>query len=126
MPDSQQCRRVVGTSESVQGDSFDKVIFLSLQRRWPEEVVPAGHGTHEGRRLVGLTLAKHELLVSAESLQRSADPKTSNFQRCYAEEINLNTSEATSHILRALHLEEAGVPVRFVEPALGRPIHATS
>ena len=41
-------------------------------------------------------------------------------------EINLNTSEATSHILRALHLEEAGVPVRFVEPALGRPIHATS
>ena len=90
LQEEEQARIAVGTPETVQGDTFDKVIFLSLQRRMPEETAPGGHSTHAGRRLVGLTRASHELLVLAEDMELSINSRTSKFQRLFAEEVCLD------------------------------------
>lgn len=93
LQEEEQARIAVGTPETVQGDTFHKVIFLSLQRRKPEETAPGGHSTHAGRRLVGLTRASHELLILAEAMERSVNSRTSQFQSLFDENVCLDRAE---------------------------------
>ena len=106
LQEEEQARIAVGTPETVQGDTFHKVIFLSLQRRKPEETAPGGHSTHAGRRLVGLTRASHELLILAEAMERSVNSRTSQFQSLFDENVCLDRAEESVRLFRALDLPE--------------------
>ena len=105
LQEEEQARIAVGTPETVQGDTF-----LSLQRRKQEETAPAGHSTHAGRRLVGLTRASHELLILAEDMNVSMNSRTSKFQSLFAEEVCLDSAEATSKLFQLLQLPEPPFP----------------
>ena len=106
LPQDWQERLTVATPEQVQGDSFDKVVFFCMQRRWPHESKPQGHSVHEGRRLVGLTRSKAELLVLAEWLHYSDFPSTQRFQKEFGTDgCDMNQADLLAQFSRRLGLQ---------------------
>ena len=106
LPQDWQERLTVATPEQVQGDSFDKVVFFCMQRRWPHESKPQGHSVHEGRRLVGLTRSKAELLVLAEWLHYSDFPSTQRFQKEFGtDSFDMNQADLLAQFSRRLGLQ---------------------
>lgn len=93
LPTDLQGRLIVGTPESLQGDTFTHVIFLGLQRRTRNELTPGGHCNHRGRRLVGLTRASHTLLVLGEHLYPAENPFTRRMQDLLQHSVNVDSQD---------------------------------
>ena len=98
LPETDQSRLVIGTPESLQGETFRHAVFLSLQKRTEAELTPGGHCLHRGRRLVGVTRSTHTLLVLGEYLYPAEDPWTRKLQGLFQHFLDLDNEDCPTYV----------------------------